>query len=93
MDGSFFFVMFLVLVATGVAGALVMQGKGRSPIGGFALGFLLGLIGVLICAVVPKTTEKRIEEQIEFDATMRRIQGLHTPPEPPVEVPHTTRGQ
>lgn len=47
--------LFLGLwLLTGVAAAIVMQNKGRSGCGGFALGFLLGPLGLVIALVMSK---------------------------------------
>lgn len=43
--------LLLIWVVFGIIGALIASGKGRSGCGGFALGVLLGPIGVLIVAL------------------------------------------
>lgn len=45
--------LFLGLwLLTGVAAAIVMHNKGRSGCGGFALGFLLGPLGLVVALVL-----------------------------------------
>lgn len=88
MDGSTVLIWLVVLAALGAGGAAIMDSKGRSAGVGFALGFFLGIIGVVICACMSKSMERRIEEQMMFDAAMRRINGLPGGnDEPSVEVP------
>ena len=40
----------VIWIVCAIAGALIAQSKGRSPIGGAVLGLLLSVIGVLIVA-------------------------------------------
>lgn len=46
----------------GGAAAWIMGERGNSGCGGFALGMLLGPIGILIAILIPKSHDKRIEE-------------------------------
>lgn len=55
-------VIIVFWLLLGVAGAVVMNNKGRSGCGGFALGFLLGPIGLII-ALVMKADDKALERQ------------------------------
>ena len=48
-----------VFIIMGIIGALMSEKRHRNKIGGFALGFFLGLIGIAVIAVVG---EKKIEE-------------------------------
>ncbi|RSU55351.1 zinc ribbon domain-containing protein [Sphingobium yanoikuyae] len=55
-------IILLIWILFGVAAMLVMQNKGRSGCGGFAMGFLLGPIGLVIALVLSadhRTMEKR----------------------------------
>lgn len=48
-----------VFIIMGIIGALMSEKRERSKVGGFALGFFLGLIGIAIIAVIGK---KKINE-------------------------------
>jgi uncharacterized membrane protein SirB2 len=48
-----------IFIIMGIIGALMSEKRHRNKIGGFALGFFLGLIGIAVIAVVG---EKKIEE-------------------------------
>jgi len=58
-------------VLFGVASAVVMQNKGRSGCGGFALGFLLGPIGLII-ALVMGTDHQQLEKGELQSGKMRK---------------------
>ena len=47
-------VLLIIWLLFGLAAAAVMSNKGRSGCGGFALGFLLGPIGLIIALVLQK---------------------------------------
>lgn len=53
---------FGLWLLTGIAAAIVMQNKGRSGCGGFALGFLLGPIGLVIALVLEKD-DREVEQK------------------------------
>ncbi len=55
----------------GVAAAVVMNNKGRSGCGGFALGFLLGPIGLVI-ALVMGADRRELEKQSLVKGDMRK---------------------
>lgn len=56
--------MILVFAAIiGIICALIANSKGRSAIGWFFIGFLLGLIGLIICIVMPNLKEQREKEE------------------------------
>lgn len=46
--------LLVVAVIMGAIGAFVSERKGRTHLEGFLMGFLLGIIGVLIVLVLPK---------------------------------------
>jgi hypothetical protein len=52
-------------------GALVSQQKGRRPVEGFLLGFLLSWIGVIVAAVLP-TEERRHQRSRDRDHVVGR---------------------
>lgn len=56
----------LIWLAFGVAGAWILDNKGRSGCGGFLLGFLLGPFGVLIALLM--STERPEPEPARIDA-------------------------
>jgi hypothetical protein len=55
-------VLLIIWLLFGVAGGMIMSNKGRSGCGGFALGFLLGPIGLVI-ALVMGTDHKELEHR------------------------------
>lgn len=54
--------ILLVWVLFGLAGGMILSNKGRSGCGGFALGFLLGPIGLLI-ALVMSADHRELEKK------------------------------
>lgn len=68
-------VWLVVAVVFGVAGAMILSGKGRSPVGGFALGFALWLIGVIIALLMRPSVEAEALRQEEIDRRRRRLRG------------------
>lgn len=73
-----FFVIWLLF---GGAAAWIMGERGNSGCGGFALGMLLGPIGVLIAILIPKSPDKRIEEIRKEESLRNQALGrtLHCP--------------
>lgn len=63
-------IILLVWILFGVAAMLVMQNKGRSGCGGFALGFLLGPIGLVIALVL--SSDHRVMEKREMESGKMR---------------------
>lgn len=55
-------ILLIIWLLFGVAGGAVMSNKGRSGCGGFALGFLLGPIGLVI-ALVMQSDHREIEKR------------------------------
>ena len=64
-------VLLIIWVLCGVAGGMIMSNKGRSGCGGFALGFLLGPIGLVI-ALVMQTDHKELESRSLSEGDMRK---------------------
>ncbi len=65
----------IIFLITGAIAAAIASVKGRSVIGWFFGGLLLGLIGIIIVAVLPNLKEQRArEEQSEREARRLREQ-------------------
>lgn len=63
--------MFLIIwIFMGVAAALILDKKGRSGCGGFALGFLLGPFGLLIALLM--SSDVHAIERADVDAGRMR---------------------
>ena len=60
--------IFLVIwIAFGVIGAMIMSGKGRSGCGGFALGVVLGPIGLIMALLMRPSEENEAERQLRIE--------------------------
>lgn len=64
-------VLLVIWLLFGAAGGIIMSNKGRSGCGGFALGFLLGPIGLVI-ALVLETDHKEMEKKALQEGEMRK---------------------
>lgn len=64
-------VLLIIWLLFGAAGGMILSNKGRSGCGGFALGFLLGPIGLVI-ALVMQTDHKQLERQSLQAGDMRK---------------------
>ena len=65
--------IFLVIwAAFGVIGSMIMSSKGRSSCGGFALGVLLGPIGLIMALLFRPSEEHEAERQLRIDEIKRR---------------------
>ena len=64
-------ILLIIWILFGVAAMVVMQNKGRSGCGGFALGFLLGPIGLVI-ALVLGADHREIEKKALDKGEMRK---------------------
>ena len=64
-------ILLIIWLLFGVAGGIVMSNKGRSGCGGFALGFLLGPIGLII-ALVMQTDHREMEKRTLGQGGMRK---------------------
>ena len=53
---EFFFFGLAILGVCGVISTAIGTGKGRSGVGSFLWGFLLGVIGIIVVAVLPPGT-------------------------------------
>jgi len=91
-------ILLIIWVLFGIAAAMVMSNKGRSGCGGFAMGFLLGPIGLIIALVMGadhREMEKtelasgnmrkcpQCAEVIRVEAKKCRFCGSDVPPLPP----------
>lgn len=56
----------------GVIGSIIMSRKGRSSCGGFALGVVLGPIGLIIALLVQPSEEHEAERQLRIEEIKRR---------------------
>lgn len=77
-------IFLIVWLAFGVVGGILMSNKGRSGCGGFALGFLLGPIGLLIALVMNESVEHRVE-RIESEEQIRQAARRREADEPESE--------
>lgn len=63
--------LFIIWLLCGIAGAIICQNKGLDGCTGFALGFLLGPIGLVI-ALVMRPNEKVLEKRALNEGEMRK---------------------
>ena len=67
------FIFIVIILLMGLWASTVMSNKGRSPIGGFLLGAILGLLGVIIAYMFNASTEhqaleyKKMKDLIDKD--------------------------
>lgn len=66
---------FVLWLLCGLWASRIMAGKGRSQGAGWALGLILGLIGVLICALQSKTIARQALDAVALDAALQRLRG------------------
>lgn len=62
-------------VACGWVASRIMASKGRSETLGWVLGLLLAIVGIVICALYPKTVEQKARDAVAVDAEVRRLRG------------------
>ena len=60
---------FAVFIIMGIIGAVMSEKRHRNKIGGFALGFFLGLIGIAIIAIVGDKKSKGGMNEIQKEAS------------------------
>lgn len=74
-DGGILIFQLIMLLILGAISSAIAHNKGRSAVGWFFGGALLGLIGLIIVAVLPNLNEQREkEEQIELENRRLREQ-------------------
>ena len=64
-------ILLIIWLLFGVAAGMVLSNKGRSGCGGFALGFLLGPIGLIIALVMQPDTQE-MEQRTLSQGEMRK---------------------
>jgi len=92
MSSSQLLIWLVVAVGFGFAGWGIGKGKGRPALGAW-LGFLLGLIGIIIIACIPKTQAAKLaEEQRRYQVQGPWNGGYPYPPQQPY-APYPPPGQ
>jgi hypothetical protein len=84
-------VWLVVAVGFGFAGWGIGKGKGRPALGAW-LGFLLGLIGIIIIACIPKTQAAKLAEEQRRYQVQGGWGGYPYPPQQPY-APYPPPGQ
>ena len=56
MSSSSLIMLFVLAIACGALGASITSGKNKGGVLGYALGFILGPIGVVVALLLPKDT-------------------------------------
>ena len=65
-------VIFLAIwFGFGYFGYRIMKGKGRSGFGGFLLGMILGIIGLILALMMRPSTEAEAMRQMEIEVKKR----------------------
>jgi uncharacterized membrane protein YeaQ/YmgE (transglycosylase-associated protein family) len=65
--------MYLIIaIILGVICALIASSKGRNPFGWFVIGFLLGIIGLII-ACVASNLEEAQQKEVQMENEQRRL--------------------
>ena len=94
MSSAQLLVFLVVAVGFGFAGWGIGKGKGRPALGAW-LGFLLGLIGIIIIACIPKTQAQKLAEaqrQYQLQGGAAWTAGYPYPPQQPY-APYPPPGQ
>ena len=82
---AYYAMLVAVWLAFGVGGALILSGKGRSGCGGFALGILLGPIGLIVALLLSPSEENEAARQLEIE----RLKQARQQPPPPRSAPQS----
>lgn len=70
-DGSDLLIRLIIMCVFGGACAAIANSKGRSPVGWFFIGLLLGCIGLIIILCLSNENEVREKERIQEDMNRR----------------------
>jgi len=70
-DGSEFLIQLIFMCVFGGACAAIANSKGRSPVGWFFIGLLLGCVGLIIILCLSNENEAREKERIQDDVNRR----------------------
>ena len=62
---------WIILLVFAIICACIANSKGRNPVGWFIIGFLLGLIGLIICLCMSNLTEERQYRDQQSDENRR----------------------
>src|SRR5580700_6614264 len=68
----FLFILFVVQLGFGAAGAWICALRDRSPTEGFLLGFFLSGVGLLVAALLPRPLEAQAREAIALRDAIER---------------------
>ena len=86
-------IWIVLAIVFGLIGTAIGKGKGRAD-AGWWLGFLLGIVGVIIIACLSPTEEHKVQQaqrQYEIQAEAARRVGYQYPPKP--YAPYSPPGQ
>ena len=75
-DGTPFIALGIYIIF-GALSSIVMMSKGRSPVLGWILGFILNVIGLIICALIPR--KRKLEELKESDEDDDQVPAVASP--------------
>ena len=64
-------IFLVVWLAFGFFGYRILKGKGRSGFGGFLLGMVLGIFGLILALLMRPSTEAEAMRQMEIEVKKR----------------------
>ena len=64
--------LIVIWIPLGIVGAIIMSRKGRSGCAGFAMGILLGPIGLIMALLIRPSEENEAERQLRIEEIKRR---------------------
>ena len=70
---AYYLIIVAVWLAFGLGGAFIMSGKGRTGLGGFTLGALLGPIGLILAMLIRPSIEHEANRQVRIEEARHRI--------------------
>ena len=71
MEAIIILIFLALWVGCGWWGSNIMKSKGRSPVGGFFLGFLLGIFGLIIALLMQPSLDHRIQEERAIQSALQ----------------------